>query len=221
MNKQDLTMTARSQGYSKIVAYGDSITQGHQTPKHQIWTALLSEQLRQAMGDHAPQIINAGVGGNTSGEGLARFEKDVLPHLPALVLVEFGGNDATWKLERHLSPETCQANLHTIHRKITEQQGRVIFMSFPPIVNKMHPWGDHPMYEKAGGLDEMIQPYRDRTRQTARTLGCDFFDLDKVLRDAITQHGPARFLEADGVHLTPQGHELVAKALTTFLAPLL
>ncbi|MFZ4694539.1 MAG: DUF2961 domain-containing protein [Verrucomicrobiia bacterium] len=32
--------------------------------------------------------------GNTSAEGLKRIEADVLVHMPGLVLVEFGGNDA-------------------------------------------------------------------------------------------------------------------------------
>ena len=42
-------MSTRPQGYSTIVAFGDSITHGHQTPVQDIWTTLLGQHLQQAL----------------------------------------------------------------------------------------------------------------------------------------------------------------------------
>jgi len=41
-------------------------------------------------------VINAGIGGQTSWQGLARFEKDVIAQKPDLCFVGFGGNDLSF-----------------------------------------------------------------------------------------------------------------------------
>ena len=39
------------------------------------------------------KVINAGISGHTTTEGLARLDRDVLQHKPDLVTVSFGLND--------------------------------------------------------------------------------------------------------------------------------
>jgi lysophospholipase L1-like esterase len=39
------------------------------------------------------KYVNAGIGGNTAAQGLARFERDVMAHQPARVIFSFGSND--------------------------------------------------------------------------------------------------------------------------------
>lgn len=56
-------------------------------------------------------MINSGVGGNTSREALDRIGKDVLVYRPDLVMVEFGGNDATPDPNREVSPDEFEENL--------------------------------------------------------------------------------------------------------------
>ena len=54
---------------------------------------MLQDYLR-GHGSHAGvRIINAGIGGNTSREGLARLEPDVLRYRPDITVVCFGLND--------------------------------------------------------------------------------------------------------------------------------
>ena len=69
-----------------VVFFGDSITQGYGVRTEESFPALVSHALGVPM-------VNAGVPGDTMGAGLARMERDVLPHRPRLVVVEFGGND--------------------------------------------------------------------------------------------------------------------------------
>lgn len=208
------------QRYTKLVALGDSITHGHTTPKPQIWTTLLASRLNETFGPSAPQLINAGVGGHTSAEGLARIDKDVLVHLPALVLIEFGGNDTRIDDNRFVSVDGYKNNLRLMHQKITRQGGSVILMTFPPVVNDWHAHGHASRFDQAGGLDQYVQPYRDATHTMAKELDVPCFDLDKLLRDAAKAQGNEPFVERDGVHLTAKAHALVADALAAFLRPM-
>ena len=89
---------------------GDSVTEGcfetYEAPDH-TWQCVMDPdavyhaQLRPMLqdylrghGSHAGvRIINAGIGGNTSREGLARLEPDVLRYRPDITVVCFGLND--------------------------------------------------------------------------------------------------------------------------------
>ena len=83
-----------------IVAFGDSITEASHQPPENRWPEVLRLLLRERSPGTDITVINAGVGGNTSREGMARIEQDVLRHNPHFVLAEFG-NDAT----PEMSPE--------------------------------------------------------------------------------------------------------------------
>ena len=65
------------QSLPTLVAYGDSITQGHKLDERLRWTTMLQQRLDDQQPGRAPRVINAGVGGNTSAEGLARIDRDV------------------------------------------------------------------------------------------------------------------------------------------------
>jgi len=69
-----------------IICFGDSITFGYGANAGEDFPTQLGKLM------HMP-IINAGVSGDTSTEGLARLDQDVLEKNPRLVLIEFGGND--------------------------------------------------------------------------------------------------------------------------------
>ena len=73
-----------------IVAFGDSLTAGYRTPRDKSYPAFLQRELDRR--GYAYSVINEGVSGNTSGNGLARIET-VLRHKPDIVVVAFGGND--------------------------------------------------------------------------------------------------------------------------------
>ena len=74
----------------RVVFLGDSITAIH------TWTRYVEELARL----RAPQLtltfINAGVGGNTAEDALARLDVDVLAHKPTVVFLNFGMNDASY-----------------------------------------------------------------------------------------------------------------------------
>jgi len=85
-----------------IVCLGDSITFGVGAEPGQPYPALLSEKL-------GIELINAGVSGDTSEDGLARVDQ-VLAQDPWMVIVELGGND----ILRRVPPARTEAALRQI-----------------------------------------------------------------------------------------------------------
>lgn len=194
-----------------IVAFGDSITQCADQPEAARWTALLAGLLPGA------RIMNAGFGGNTSREGLARLDKDVLQHGPDVVLVEFGGNDATPEKERHVEGREFVANLEQICDAVVSVGGRVVLLTFPPIINEWHGWCGNALFENTGGPDGFIERYREATRAFAQERNLELIDIDLALRAAMARDGKETYIQRDGVHLTAAGNRLVAHVVVEHL----
>ena len=99
-----------------IVAFGDSLiygvgaTQGHDV------ISLLSQKIGQP-------IINKGVSGNTTADGLARIDL-VLADNPKIVILRLGGNDYL----RKVPLGTTFANLGTIIEKIHAHGSAVLLL---------------------------------------------------------------------------------------------
>jgi acyl-CoA thioesterase I len=76
-----------------IVAIGSSSTAGvgASDPAH-TYPALLGQELQDRWPQLAVTVINKGVGGELSSQMLARFERDVLPYHPQLVIWQTGSN---------------------------------------------------------------------------------------------------------------------------------
>jgi lysophospholipase L1-like esterase len=93
-----LRNTARAIGSTKspvIVALGSSSTQGvGASASAHTYPALLAEELRRRWPHRAVTVINKGVGGEMASQMLARFDRDVLPYHPQLVIWQTGSNQA-------------------------------------------------------------------------------------------------------------------------------
>lgn len=76
---------------TNIICFGDSITRGHGVDAKAAYPALLASMT-------GLPVINAGMDGDTSSEGLKRLDSDVLEREPLLVIIGFGGNDFLQKL---------------------------------------------------------------------------------------------------------------------------
>ncbi len=78
----------------RIMCFGDSLTDG---PPKGGWPSWLKTSLDQHPPGGAPQqfeVINAGVAGYSSHQGLLRFLQEIDRYNPDLLLVSFGWNDA-------------------------------------------------------------------------------------------------------------------------------
>ena len=81
----------------RIVCFGDSITgRYYHSGGRRAWSDMLQVALCRLYSDADIGVINAGVSGNTSAQGLARMQTDVLDHHPHLVVIMFGMNDLAY-----------------------------------------------------------------------------------------------------------------------------
>lgn len=75
----------------RILVYGDSNTEG--TPEHS-WPQRLQARLSErAHSGRTYEVLNAGVAGYSSHQGLLRYREDSATYQPDIVLVSFGWND--------------------------------------------------------------------------------------------------------------------------------
>ena len=75
-----------------ILVIGDSISAGYGIQRDQGWVALLEARVATLKPPH--QVVNASISGDTTGGALARLPRTLEIHMPDVVVIELGGNDA-------------------------------------------------------------------------------------------------------------------------------
>jgi lysophospholipase L1-like esterase len=95
-----------------IVCHGDSLTEGSDLEKSYTWPDLVANKLNL-------NVINSGIGGDTSGGLLGRFYQDVVRHQPEMVVILGGTNDLWWDVDinsilANIFAMACQAQYRRI-----------------------------------------------------------------------------------------------------------
>jgi lysophospholipase L1-like esterase len=98
-----------------IICFGDSLTYGTGAARDKSYPAQLSEIIGHP-------VINAGIPGNTTADGLKRLESDVLDRSPRMVLITLGGND----MKNGIDKKTAFKNLRKIVVAIQEKDALVV-----------------------------------------------------------------------------------------------
>lgn len=110
-----------------LVCFGDSITAGYGVDPELNYPSDL-QRLLDTQG-YRYRVVNMGVSGETTKDGLARIAQ-VLSRKPELVVVEFGGNDGL----RGLPIRDSQQNLTAIVSNLRRSGAKVVLaaISLPP-----------------------------------------------------------------------------------------
>ncbi|OHB52691.1 MAG: hypothetical protein A2Y12_03275 [Planctomycetes bacterium GWF2_42_9] len=194
----------------KIVAFGDSITAAVGLGTEQKWTSLLEKKLNSHKKNIHWTVVNSGIGGNTSREGLMRFEKDVLSFQSDIVLVQFGGNDAGTVADRAVSVEEFKHNLNIMYEAIKTQ---MMLLSYPPIIDDWHSDGKSVRYAAYGGFDRYVELYRQAARDFCREKNVKIIDIETALRKACKEFSTQEIVMKDGIHLTAKGNEIICQTV--------
>lgn len=109
-----LSVGAASAEPLRLVALGDSLTQGYGLPADDGFVPQLQDWLTQ--NGHDVIVINAGVSGDTTAGGLARLDWTLAEPVDAM-LVTLGGND----LLRGVDPAASRANLDAILARLQDE----------------------------------------------------------------------------------------------------
>lgn len=177
-----------------IVCFGDSITAGYGIAPGQAWPDDLQADLDQR--GFRYKVVNAGVSGNTSKDGVNRL-KDVLSLHPAIVIVEFGGNDGL----RGLPIADTRRNLDTIVSTLVHSGSKVILagITLPPNYGS-----------------DYIKPFDETYRLIASRYHVPL--LPMLYANVYTVTGA---IQQDGVHPTAKGAQLLTENFLPLLLPLL
>ena len=177
-----------------IVAFGDSLTSGPGVRPDETYPALLQKRIAGERRDY--QVVNAGVTGDTSSDGLLRFDAALLPGTE-IVILAIGGNDGL----RKVPVATVERNISTMIERAQARGVDVLLcqMEAPPL----------------GGLSYTLEFHRIFTRLAERyhvplvpffllgILGNNELDLNETL------------------HPNAAGHKVIADAIWPHLRPML
>lgn len=103
-----------------ILAFGDSLTAGTGAPPGQSYPDVLQASINR-------KVVNAGVPGETSAQGLTRLPQALSESRPKLVILCHGGND----ILRRLNPEETAKNLTGMIALIRKQGAEVVLIGVP------------------------------------------------------------------------------------------
>jgi lysophospholipase L1-like esterase len=191
---------------TSIVCFGDSITHCDGYAEADQWPVQLAFAL-EAWSPGAFAVFNRGIGGNTTALGLDRIQTDVIPHLPGLVLIEFGINDAyvnPWSSIPRTSLPGYRDNLMEIIGQIRHNDGKPVMIINHPVTTGM----EFHLQGNKLPVGVNLEPYNEAARECARKAGVSFIDLPALLS---ARQVPMDSLWGDDqLHLSPAGNRLYA-----------
>ncbi|MEO6847444.1 MAG: GDSL-type esterase/lipase family protein [Chthoniobacterales bacterium] len=211
-----MNTSAMKSDLKNIVCFGDSITEVKTVDELRRWPTQLALKLNVWRPDSF-RVFNRGVSGDTTDEGAARIESDITPHLPELVVVEFGVNDCNVRptvTVPRVSLEKFRENLGKIHRCITQLNGRMILLAGHfPLVERARPGGKPLKYTQGNGKSyaENYAPYYEVVQQMREELALSIIDMPSIIeRKKIAM---SEMVIEDGIHLTAQGNDFYAESV--------
>lgn len=163
-----------------VLAFGDSITHGTGAAPGESYPVVLEQLIGR-------RVVNAGLPGEVTAEGLARLEAVLDKEKPALLLLCLGGNDFL----RHLDEAATKENLRAMV-ELTQQRGvGVVLIAVPKPGFGL----DVPAFFREIAADARI-PLEGKT-------------LERVLEK--------KSLKSDLIHPNAAGYRMLAESLARLL----
>ena len=174
-----------------IVTFGDSLTAG-------VAGRSYPDDLQDLLDQHAYRyrVDNQGVSGDTSTDGLARIDNVIAEH-PALVILEFGGNDGL----RGTPVDATRKNLAQMIERLKQAKLRIVLLgiTLPPNYGADYVKSFSAMYpELASKYHLKYMPF----------LLLHVYNIPGMM-------------QPDGIHPSGEGNRIVAQDVFTLIQPLL
>lgn len=177
----------------KVLAFGTSLTQGYGLPPGTEFTVIMQQKLKAAGIDAT--MINAGVSGDTSSDGLSRLDWSLADH-PDAAIVEMGSNDAL----RGIDPALTEKNITAMLAKFKAAHVPVLLLGMKA------PRNLGPEYQKA------FDPIYPKLAKDYGVLLYPFVLDGVVLNPKLNQ--------ADGIHPNPAGVKVIVGRMLTYVEKL-
>jgi acyl-CoA thioesterase-1 len=192
---------------TRIVAFGDSITEGVVSPA--LTTSLFVEvaqsyptKLRGLMAaryrSQAITVLNAGRAGERAADATARFADAVKEGQPEVVLLMHGANDLVALGRRGVSPAI--GGIETMIKEATRRGAQVFLATLPP----------QREGSPKGVATSLVAEYNRELVKAAAEEGARLIDMNAAL--SLSDVG------ADGLHPTEDGYQKIAGVFQSALA---
>jgi len=163
-----------------ILAFGDSLTEGVGAPDRAAYPAQLARLTGRT-------VVNAGVAGETTADGLARLPETIETHGPALLILLMGGNDVL----RNQDLAEAKRNLARMIEEAQAQDVAVVLVGVP----------EKSLFSQSAPL------YEELAEEHGVVL------LDDLVAGLLRRPG----YKADAVHLNADGYRAMAERIAEML----
>ena len=187
--------SARAAEPPVILVLGDSLSAGYGLAPGRGWVSLLQQRLKKEGYGH--RVVNASVTGETTDGGVARIDRALATHEPAVVILELGGNDGL----RGLPVSRVEANLGLLITKSRAAGAEVLLLTVSMPTN----YG--PKYTRA--FQQVYADLEERHGVRVGSLMSPDFAVDLA------------WFQPDGIHPNEKAQPLLLDNVWPQLTPLL
>jgi lysophospholipase L1-like esterase len=208
----------------RVLAFGDSITQGY-WDIHGGWVDKLRKhydelQIQDLNGRDEPTIFNLGISADTSADVLKRIESETIARtrheIPPIIIVQIGINDSyTLQGKVSVAIEDYKQNLTDIITKMKPLSAKIIFVGSSACNETQTTpvaWGEFHY------TNEAIKRYEQAMSEVANEHDVAFIPVFKKFITGLSEN---RNLLPDGLHPNTEGHQLIADIVLPKLQELL
>jgi lysophospholipase L1-like esterase len=198
---------------TKLIFMGDSITEGQYVDPTVRWTSIVERRLTaSSVADSSGlAIINRGVSGETTRQGLERFPVAVQQERPHAVMIQFGMNDCNcWDSDRghpRVSEKAFVANLAEMIARCRHFEVGDVILATNPRSLRFNRLASGEVYEHANArYSELVREVASEADVTLCDIRAAFEKCTGAQLTSLLQAAP------DRLHLTPAGHLFYADA---------
>lgn len=187
----------------RSVCLGDSFVEGFGVKPNENWVFLLNTP--------CSTFINKGISGDTTGGMLARFYSDAVRENPNYLFLSGGLND----LMAGAAETVPQTNYYAMIHQAFHHNMIPVVCTCPPIQPQMarDRWPEFTDFDLVKKRYESLRDWLLSFCSAYDLFYVDFYgEFEKIL-----SRYPEKDLYLDGVHLTPEGHEIMVEIVLEVL----
>ena len=187
-----------------VVCHGHSVPAGYfATPFVNTFSAyphILHKMIKERFPFAVTNVIVTAIGGETSIDGEARFERDALSHRPDIVTIDYSLND------RRIGFEDAEKAWCSMIEKALKGGTKVILCT---------PTWDNSYYEQNEGWDALVR-HAEQVRMLADRYNIGLADSFKAFKKHISEPSDLAKYLSHVNHPTEAGHVLVAEEIAKY-----
>ena len=187
--------------------------------EHRGWATFLANRIHLSCPERRIRYLNAGIGGHSSRQMLARLDTDILAHHPHWLLLSAG----VVEVRRMYQPDRAQnrvlleeyaSNLALMTSGALRANIQVVLLEPTP---HARPVTDGPPGVTLEDVNNLTRQYATAMRQVAQDTGAGFVPLFESFLDVERRLSGEASLYADEVHLNARGDLLYSLLIYEYL----